>query len=164
MVIFESLSDEIKAMARKYRDIALKPDYRYISQLLIYAEYTEKDRDLKVGKVGLDYLKKLNDKDKKMLTSSKWPMNQFRIQYNYTKKDEKTIKDSMSKHFNWETVNPSGIFLIPTQGGFFGWHTNANKTMPRLYIVWVEKENSSSFYLSKDGKNRRKERTKRLVS
>ena len=152
MLNWDSLPEGIKNMARKYRDITIKPDFRYLipnySESL-FNSYNKKDRDLKVGPVGLKHIIKVNETNKQTVCSL-IPGNQHRTQWDWDKRDKKEMQKLMKGHFGYK-FNPSGIFLI--NDGFFGWHTNEDKTMPRIYIVWVEKPNSSWFYLSKDGKN-----------
>ena len=153
-ITFESLPKKIQELAVKYRDRATKPNYRFLENMMIYAQYNRKDRDLKLTKDGLARCIQWS-KEKggpKMNVSGDVEGNQFRVQFEWSPHDKPIIRKEMKKHFGFP-FNPSGLFLIPEDGGFFGWHTNADKTMPRVYIVWVEKPNSSWFYVSKDGKN-----------
>ena len=92
-VTWDSLPNDIKNMARKYRDIAIKPDFRYLHpnfQDLQFKSYNRKDRDMKVGIVGLKQLIKW-DKKKKQTVCSLVYGNQHRVQFEWDKNDKKEI-------------------------------------------------------------------------
>jgi hypothetical protein len=153
---WDSLSPEIRKIARKYRDITLAPDYRYLKERCLetsfFPDYNIEDRDAKISQYGLNKIQDMvREKTINGYVCTEIPGNQFRAQFKWNPTDKKNIIKYMSNHFGYEW-SPSGLFLLPKNGGFCGWHTNADITYPRMYIVWVEKPSSSWFYLSKDGK------------
>ena len=149
IIDWNSLPKKIKVLARQYRDRALKPDYLFLQNVHIYYEYNNIDRDLKISINGLKQCIKLKNmkKDKMNVPCDK---NQFRVEFRWNPSERNIVMEEMQKHFN-KPFETSGMFLMPENGGFFGWHTNADRIFPRIYIVWVEKSNSSWFYLSKNG-------------
>ena len=150
-VNWEDLNSDLQNILEKYRDYALEPYWPLFRSKLMYKQYSSGDRDNKLSLKGLKQcLKFKNDKIAKMNVASEIDGNQQRLQFKWSKEDKQLVKKLMINQFGHKW-NPSGLFLNPKEGGFCGWHTNSDKTMPIIYFVWVEKENSSWFYTSQDG-------------
>lgn len=57
----------------------------------------------------------------------------------------------MAKVYPKSSIQMSGFFLYPKDGGYMGWHTNSDSPCTRVYITHVEEGEKSFFRYRLDG-------------
>jgi hypothetical protein len=149
---FKDLNEDLQVFLNETKDRCLKEEHSFRFRDLRHEKYTAIDRDMKLSEQGLKQcIKWKKDGEFKLDVNGELYGSQHRMQYMFTTKEKQKIQNKVKNQFNYKWSS-SGIFMIPSGGGFFGWHTNSDKTFPRIYFVWAEKENSSWFYIYRNGK------------
>ena len=155
-VTWNDLPKNLQSELKNVKNNIMNKDKCPYPKILLGGYVNNEERYLKVTKTGLNAVKHNVEKGfVEGFTAGELPLNECRFKYIISNKKILEMCRYLANHFKdykwggiWEF---RGVFHIPPNG-FLGWHTNANASDPRMYIVWVEKENSSFFYHEeKDG-------------
>lgn len=151
-VKFDDLNQDFKDFLNLTKQRCIEEDTSFRGKDLRHEKYSSIDRDLKLSRKGLNQcMKWVKESVFELNVNGELYGSQHRLQFNFSQKELKKVANLMKEQFGYKW-KPSGVFKIPEEGGFFGWHHNANKPFPRVYFVWAKEENSSWFYIQKKGK------------
>ena len=145
MVTYDDIPDKFKKTLKALRDNILSGPYCTLKWEIKGLTINKIERAFKISKEGLDFLKeKVDKKQWDGFTCGTVLGNEYRYVFRLSKKERTDLVKQVNNWLGgyWEL---RGVFCIPP-GGFLGWHTNANASDPRMYIVWNEKDNHSIFY------------------